>query len=258
MHKNRDGIREAISFGLGAAIRMLLPPLLNLPRLERYCRKRMAANPRACGPRRFLAELYRDNRKYDDARREYEEMVKLDCAEDRDLFNLAEVCVWLHDFQRVVWAISEAAERHPEDKKANSYLGLSYAALGDYPSGIVYLEKAVAAGSTEYDTYWHLGYCLDRVNQLDKARVNYEKALSLRPDSAELRSNLGSVYIRIGQSVLASDRATARAAFKKALYYLPHDAKAMDLIEKLDEIERCDRLTERLSSPHSSGGKQGG
>ena len=86
--------------------------------------------------------------------------------------------------------IARALELEPENPAFLDSYGWVYYRLGKYSKSVEYLRKAVGliADSVVYD---HLGDVLKAKGQLDEARVWWEKALQLAPNSSAIREKLG-------------------------------------------------------------------
>lgn len=106
-----------------------------------------------------------------------------------DSLGLGEVLFRLEDYHGVIATMSPIVDKYLKHKNANWYLGRSYMKTGEYQKAAIYLEKVILAGSKRYEDYWHLGDCYHYIGQFEKAREHYSKALSLKPDSQELKEN---------------------------------------------------------------------
>ena len=93
---------ERIVFSVILLLKMWMPPLLSLKRMESTCRKLIAKHPKAYTPQEFLADLYRMYDKNEEARREYQRLWELWPLYDVDKLKFAEVLFKLKDFNRVI------------------------------------------------------------------------------------------------------------------------------------------------------------
>jgi tetratricopeptide (TPR) repeat protein len=182
-----------IVFLIGVLFRMITPPLYSFTRLEQYCKKRIEKNPQIYLPRWFLAELYKDYKKFDQAKKEYLEIRKMGKMTPKDALALGEVYFGLEDYKAVIDTISSIIEKYPNHKNANWHLGRSYMKLEEYQKAVLYMERVIESGSNRYEDYWHLGDCYHNIGQFIKAKEAYSHALLLKPESKELKINIDAI-----------------------------------------------------------------
>ena len=180
--------------------KILTPPVYSLERLEKHCRSWIKKYPMAYSPRWFLAQLYKDYKKNEEAKKEYEEIQLLGYMTDKDRIDFGEVLFRLENYQGAIQTLISVIDKYPRHKNANYFLGINYMKKEEFEKASVYLEKVILAGSRRYEDYWHLGFCFGNSGQLEKAREAYQNALILKPDSIELKKNLESIQMRIKRS----------------------------------------------------------
>lgn len=102
--------------------------------------------------------------------------------------------------------------------------------LGRYQQAQQAFCKALElGGDANPDTYNELAICQMEQNQLDAARGSLFKALALEPEDTKVISNLGYVYMKLG------DSSEARRYFATVLELDPHDKIARLELAKLEE-----------------------
>jgi tetratricopeptide (TPR) repeat protein len=249
---------ERLTFLINIIIKILTPPLYSFNRLERYCKTYIEKYPKACLPRWFLAGLYKDFKKYGDAKREYSELQHMGCLTEKDRMKLADVLFNLKDYTGTIEILAPLIDKYPYNKNANWCLGISYMRKDEFHEAIVYFERVIAVGSRRDEDYWHLGFCYDRIGDLEKAKDAYSKGLSINPDSKEMRDNLASIYIKNGQHFLdvdveKSNLIEAEKAFNKALDINPGDPLAIKLLENIQTIKDNISLLNKLKKGNSPG-----
>ncbi len=246
---------ERVSFIIDVLGKVLTPPEYSFDRLEEYCKSYIKKHPKDCLPRWFLAGLYKDFNKYEDAKKEYRQLQKMGCLTEKERLSFAEVLCRQKDHQGVKQLLVPVIERYPADRNANRCLGISYVRNQEFQKAVVYFEKAIAAGSPQDEDYWYAGLCYDRTGNLEKAEEAYAKGLSINPESKKLRKNLASVYIKKGQRLLDEDAgkrnpAEAEKAFNKALEINPDDPSALKLIRTIKNNDsRINKPKKRKCSP---------
>jgi len=246
--KKGETIIERTTFSVNVFVRILVPPFYSFARLERYCQFRIRKNPKAYLPRWFLAGLYKDHRKNEDARREYNEIKDLGYLTYRDRIDCAEVLTRLHNYEDVIEILLPVLDRCQRERDCCRHMGIAYLGKKEFKKAFPFLEKVVEHGSRRYEDYWNLGYCCDRMGDFEKARKIYTDALLIRSDSKELKENLALVHIRIGQGLLDSNLMQAEEHFKKALKVNPGDPEATRIIENVRKIREGIDLANKLKT----------
>ncbi len=225
-----ETIFERTKFAFLIGLKMLSPPIYSFSRLERSCRKWLEGNPSAYSPRVFLANLYKDYLKNEEAKSEFLEIQRLGYLTDRDRLTFGEVLYRLQEHEGVIETLSPIIDSYPNDKHANWYLGISYLELGNFGRASQYLERAISSGIRRPDDYWRLGICYDRIGELGKAAEAYQEALLGRPDSEDLKKNLTAVYVRLAKSLVETNPVQAERELRKAIELSPTDPEAVGLL----------------------------
>ncbi len=96
-------------------------------------------------------------------------------------------------------------------------------------------SKAIAVGFSDKDqladAHHKLGLALDRSGKLEPAKTAIQKALAVRPNTAEFLNSLGTVYVKLG------DQARAMAAFERAVTLRPNYTVArFNLAEAYEQV----------------------
>lgn len=96
-------------------------------------------------------------------------------------------------------------------------------------------NKAIAVGFSDKnqlaDAHHKLGLALDRSGKLEPAKTAIQKALAVRPNTAEFLNSLGTVYVKLG------DQARAMAAFERAVTLRPNYTVArFNLAEAYEQV----------------------
>lgn len=104
------------------------------------------AEPDNPNHRQFRAELNRLTGHLDNARLDYEQMIRLKPDAAAGYTGLAEVCAQQGDFERAHEFALKALEREPKNWMALYNMGLIADRLGQSEQAVTYLENALAAG----------------------------------------------------------------------------------------------------------------
>jgi len=89
---------------------------------------------------------------------------------------------------------TKAAARQQPTGDDLKVVGLDYVLLGDYPSAIRWLEKAVELDSRNAEAWYFLGRAYYTRSRISEAKTAFEKALQLNPKDAKAENNLGLVF----------------------------------------------------------------
>ena len=235
-----------IIFTIKSAVKMLTPPMVSLERLEKYYKAEIRKNPQAYSPRISLVHLYRDHRRYEDALIQLNELKRLDYMTDRAWITYGVVLFRLNDYQGTIDALAPILEKNslsPVIKKylryqrANLYLGRSYIEKEEYQKALICFKREVRSGYKGYEVFWNLGFCYSNTGQFEKAKDAYSKALTLKPNSNELKENLVSVHMEKGKSLLDANLMEAESEFRKALDIIPEHPEVTKTLKQIQEIK---------------------
>ena len=96
-------------------------------------------------------------------------------------------------------------------------------------------SKAIAVGFTDKnwmaEAHHKLGLALERAGKYEPAKAAIQRALALRPNTAQYLNSLGAVYAKLG------DRAQAVASFERAVTLLPNYPVArFNLAEAYEQV----------------------
>ena len=91
-----------INFLVNTIVRIVIPPIYSFKRLEKYCKAQVEKHPKLYLPRWFLAELYKNNKKYEKARKEYAELERMGYLKKKDLLDYGDILFKLEDYKGVV------------------------------------------------------------------------------------------------------------------------------------------------------------
>lgn len=107
-------------------------------------------------------------------------------------------------YQEASQAFARVTELQPDSAWGFQQLGVSFHMIGDLDRALVNYEKAVAIGPSP-GAYSNMGTMHYRRGEYQKAIENYSRALELRPSSQETWRNLGDAYRRIERSEEAEE-----------------------------------------------------
>lgn len=107
-------------------------------------------------------------------------------------------------------------EQVPDFKTANFFLAYAFMRDREYPQARQYLLGAREGIFSDWQIYNNLGIMDNDEQQYENAVLNYQKALTFNPSSAEVYNNLGLTYEYLGrtdEAVAANQRALSLNRF---------------------------------------------
>lgn len=155
-----------------------------------------------------LAEIYRREERYGDARAHYDRAISL--------VENAEPGHWPLFYARGVslerlgkWKLAEsdllsALELNPDEPLVLNYLGYSWVDQGvNLEKALGMIERAVEQRPEDGYIVDSLGWALFRLGQFEEAAAWLEKAVELHPEDPTINDHLGDAYWRIGRKLEA-------------------------------------------------------
>ncbi|MDB4209494.1 sulfotransferase [bacterium] len=86
---------------------------------------------------------------------------------------------------------SDIGKDYPDSANIWNIIGASQVVLGLLGDAILSFKKSTTADPTCYEGFKNLGFCYQRVGNIEQAIESYESALSLKPDYFDALNNLG-------------------------------------------------------------------
>ncbi|HDP69707.1 MAG TPA: tetratricopeptide repeat protein [Actinobacteria bacterium] len=252
---SRDGKKSEAIMLLSAAIK--IDPLKGLYRMRwielslesgtgaisnirKQAEKAVVLEPESSYYHAKLAELYLKEKMIDDAEKEYKKAKELYPLSPYFPLLLGQFYVSQGDSGKAIDEFEDAVSlknyydvwyiEKPLEAISNAHLQLGniYAQDGKLDKAVIEYKKALEINFNLAPAYYNLGYVYQSKKLIDNAIHNYKKTIELQPDYDPAYYNLGILYEEIGQMELAIIQ------FRKALELEP-DNKAYG--EKLDELE---------------------
>jgi tetratricopeptide (TPR) repeat protein len=140
-----------------------------------------------------LATVYTQQRRYQDAAREFQEALRLNPQDDLARVSYVKVLVLLSDFKTALPIALDYLRRNPREFDALYLTGVIDRQLGNYSEAKDMLTKTVGMQPDHYDSRYNLGLVLAKSGQPAQAREQLEKAIQLDPTSSEAHFQLAAV-----------------------------------------------------------------
>jgi len=181
-------------------------------------------------PRFLLAVIYTSLGRFEDARREYEEVLLLEPESLWALGSLADILVLQKKLDEAAGVYEKMLKAHRDSSVLHFNLGAIYEQLKQKEDAARQFRETIRLDPDFADAYNYLGYMFaeDGVN-LDEAEALIKKALELEPANGAFLDSLGWVYFKKGMF------GDAEREIERAIKSLPDDPTILDHREKVKE-----------------------
>ena len=137
--------------------------------------------------------------------------------------------------QEALGAVEVLIKSYPNDPFLYSISGACFVGLGQLDSALKSYEKALTIKPDYAEVHYNLGVTLQELGQLDAAVKSYEQALAIKSDYADAYINLGITLKNLGQLDAAVK------SYEQAIAINPNYAKAHNnLGNALDDLGKLD------------------
>jgi len=142
--------------------------------------KAVKANPDSINYRYALGSLYWKQIRYDDATREFTEILKREPNEPRASFNLGDIYLTNGDATKAVPFLEIAVKIFPAEFDTRFALGRAYLLTNKYQTAIEQLEIAVKLRPEIAEGFYQLGLALQKSGRREEAKTAFKKAQELQ------------------------------------------------------------------------------
>ncbi len=178
-----------------------------------------SGDPRAL---RALADMYRNQRRFDEAEPLYSQLVAAQPQDWRLFFARGAARERLGRWPEAEADMRRALELSPDQPDVLNYLGYSWVDRGEHmEEGLTMIRRAAELRPMSGAVMDSLGWAYFRMGDFEQAQRYLERAVELEPADATLNDHLGDVYWRIGR------RIEARFQWQRALTFQPTDVAAI-------------------------------
>lgn len=231
-------IWRRVLFLVRTLVVVLTPPVYSFRRLEAHCRRQLERDPEDHFARWVLAELYKDNSRYDKAKAEFQVLVEQGYKTPSVIKALGEVCYNLQDYSGAAYHFEQVESHYSRQKLFNYHLGMSHLYGQTFEKALPYLIRAEELSLKKGPIYEAVGFCFFQLGNFEKSAEWYQKALSFSPSSpVEVRNNAARAHIHLANELLqAGKRAEACVQFRAALALRPEDSVVQAVVRTLTEL----------------------
>lgn len=208
-----------------------------------------------------LGKIYEANNYIDDAKKYFEESIRLNPKNLNASFELAVILSRSGKFDEAVSICKNIIKDYPYSTSAYNFLGIIYAENEDYNEAITLLSYSLKLNPYDSFAYYTLGNILVNYGKFDEASMCYNEAVRLDPLNTNILNQCAKFYAQQGKyddsinflkksiAVLANSEAyvllgnvysdidkyeESIASYQKALEINP---KIQDLQEKIDALK---------------------
>lgn len=145
--------------------------------------------------RRYLANIYQQQQKFDQAFEQYRSLLSESAVQERnDWIHFAECGLALGQEGVVIEACQRVTDENPRDSRAHSILGQAYASLGNCESAAYHYDRAIEYDEMEMDAWSGLADLhLRHGNELEAERI-LVRALEINPRAIKIGYQLADLF----------------------------------------------------------------
>jgi tetratricopeptide (TPR) repeat protein len=165
-------------------------------------------------------DAYVAQKQYAEAIIEYRNALQVDARAGDVRLRLSQAYMQINDVTNAYREAVRAADLLPNDAAAQIHATNFLLMAGQYEDAKTRAERLLKRDPTNVDAQLLVGYATAGLRDFDGAIAQIEEAIGLKPDRADILSNLGMIHLVKG------DRVRAEAALKKALEIEPRSIPA--------------------------------
>ncbi len=172
-----------------------------------------AERPNSAAPHSATASIYTQQRRYEDAAKEFQEALRLNPQDQAATGSYIRLLLLQGQSQAAFPYAEEYQRKYPNTFDGCYLLGVVDRELGKYAKATTLLEQAVKMNPEHYFARYNLGLAYAKTGDVAAAREQLEKAVHLEPNSAEAHFQLAAVL----RSLSLPDEAKAQLILYQGL-----------------------------------------
>lgn len=222
--------------------------------LQNYRKYLETAGPNHREPRYRIIQILFQQKAYGEAKKELEDLLKLDPNDIEGNFRLALLFAEQKDYSRAIQLLNVAIQRRGNDPRLVDYLGSLYEANNENEKAIQAYLTVIEVDRTYTDSYIHLAAVYLKLKKIDAALKVMEEARQSNPQKEDiLLSGKGWIYFQ------AERYDESLTAFTQAIQINPKNpdfhynlGQLFDKLDKFSEMEKEMRTTIELEPNYAN------
>ena len=181
------------------------------------------------------AETFANQQRFDEARQEYQQVIKLDPMLPQAYLGLGNIYLAQFKFDLALETYTRAIDLRLQSLEIYCNRGIVYTKQGKYERAVADFQQALTINTNYTPARFELGFVYQQMRAYEKAVREYERVLPHRRGDLALHHNLARCYFRLGQvdaAARAREIAQQIREFQDAL-----DLAQQSIREKPDDPE---------------------
>lgn len=179
------------------------------------------------------AEMFVNEQRFDEARREYQKVIELDPMLPQAYLGLGNIHLAQFKFDLALKTYTQAIELKLQSPEIYCNRGIVYTKQGQYERAIADFQQGLAINANYTPARFELGFVYQQIGEYEKAVREYERVLPHRQGDLALHHNLARCYFRLGQVEAAAQQHAIAQQIRKFQEAL--DAAQQKIREKPDD-----------------------
>lgn len=172
----------------------------------KYCQELLKLNPGNLQIRLELGEYFYENKQYEDAMEQFNEIKDKLISYPKVHFWLAKVYLATNDLKKAKDMANKELELNPSLDSAHFISGEVARAEKDYREAVLKYEKAIGLNPKSVDALMSMAWIRLAQNYASESLELYNRALREEPGNPEIHKQMGRAYVAAGQRALAREK----------------------------------------------------
>ncbi|MBI4689977.1 MAG: tetratricopeptide repeat protein [Nitrospirae bacterium] len=202
-----------------------------------YYKKALDINPKHGETHYNLAQIYENEREYNQAIFHYDKVIEVDPGHrkiDNVYYNIGKICYFNGEPDRAITYWEKAVKIKSDLFELRTDLAGLYKEKGMYSDAIGQYKKALEISPKNWNIYFNIGLLYMKQGLYKEASAYYEKAVKYNPNFFDAHYQLGLLYLKLGHF---ND---AAKLFQRILYLDPTNVQAKKMYESaLKSVEHA-------------------
>lgn len=179
------------------------------------------------------AEMFVNEQRFDEARREYQKVIELDPMLPQAYLGLGNIHLAQFKFDLALKTYTQAIELKLQSPEIYCNRGIVHTKQGQYERAIADFQQGLAINANYTPARFELGFVYQQIGEYEKAVREYELVSPHRQGDLALHHNLARCYSRLGQVEAAAQHHKIAQQIRK--FQDTFDAAQQKIREKPDD-----------------------